>query len=199
MKATSYELELYQRLLQQDETASAELFDAYYEDLLKYFTKSFEKSIDIDTITDYVADSLFKLIDHPEKYNPEKGTLLKFLQGDIRGDILNFLNRKKLNLVEFDMNIRNSIYRQSSEEQLIDDELISKIKTKLQTWFTDTADFQLAWNIVCEERSTENYVTILSITHLPIEEQRKMVKRHKDRIKKQLERRGWQKFLKSLA
>jgi RNA polymerase sigma-70 factor (ECF subfamily) len=56
--------------------------------------------------------------------------------------------------------------------------------------FNDEEDRQAAALILEGERSTEEFAKIFCLGHLPNIEQRREVKRRKDRIKKRLERDG---------
>lgn len=193
------ELELFQNLVNRDEIASSQLFDWYYDDLFQYFQSAFKGRISEDELRDVIADSFFKFIGQPEKFKPAKGSLRKYLEGDVRGDIKNFLEKKSINLVELDDEFRNSIGRVDSPEILfLNNETISQVERKLSELFETEQDQKIAWNVVCHIRDTEVYSEVLGIHNLPEAEQKKEVKRHKDRIKKQLERNGWKDFLKQL-
>jgi DNA-directed RNA polymerase specialized sigma24 family protein len=198
-RANPQETDLHQRLIQREETASSELFSLYYDDFFKYFWKGYQNRLNEDDLKDIIADSFLKFIDHPNKFDPARSSLKKYLQADVRGDIINRVEKKTIKLVELDDRFRNSLVREDSPEVFfMKKELIEKARGKLQDWFEDGKDLEIAWNIVSNVRETEYYAAILEIQHQKIEQQKKEVKRHKDRIKKQLERRGWSDFLKHL-
>lgn len=194
--ATHEESLLFQRLVQREETASSELFSLFYDDFFKYFRKPFNNQLNEDDLKDLIADSFFKFIDQPNKYDPTKGSLKKYLQADVRGDILNQLKKKSIRYVELDDDFRNSMVREDNPEIIfMNKELLEKVEAKLRDWFENEDDLKIAWNIVREVRETEHYSNILGLQNRPMNEQKKEVKRHKDRIKKQLERKGWEDFL----
>lgn len=197
-KATPEILKLHKGLLEGDETASAELFVLFYDELVRYFIKAFGDWMDVELIKDQVSTAFIKLIDQPEKYNPAKAPLKSYLQMDIRGNIFTFLKKKSPKLVELTENIQNSIYSKRLENQVISKDLVNKVKIKLKSLFPEEPDFEVAWNMICGERSTEIFAKILAIEQLPSDQQKKEVKRNKDRINKQLQRNNWQGFLKSL-
>jgi hypothetical protein len=60
---------------------------------------------------------------------------------------------------------------------------------KIEQIIPDPVDQELIVLLLDGVRQTEKYATILSITDQPIEDQRKIVKQHKDRLKKQLQRK----------
>lgn len=198
-KASPEEVLLFERLVEGEETASSELFSLYYDDVYRYFKKVFHGRLKEDDLLDLIAESLFKFIDKPQKFDPAKGSLKKYLQADVRYDIINHLKKKSPNYVELDEGFRNSMVKEDNPEiSFMKKELLEKAEAMLQDWFEDEVDFKIAWNVVCQTRETQHYANILGIDHYPIDKQKKEVKRHKDRIKKRLERRGWNDFLKKL-
>jgi hypothetical protein len=70
------------------------------------------------------------------------------------------------------------------------DERGDVVSLMIHRLFQSDQDRRLAALIVDGERSTRNFAEALGIMDLPIAEQRKTVKQHKDRIKKVLQRRG---------
>ena len=66
----------------------------------------------------------------------------------------------------------------------------SDIPPAVEALFADPMDLRLLTLILEGERSTERFARILGLCGLPVKEQRRQVKRHKDRIKKRLERYG---------
>ncbi|MEN0045900.1 MAG: hypothetical protein AAF806_02460, partial [Bacteroidota bacterium] len=61
--------------------------------------------------------------------------------------------------------------------------------------FVSDSDFKIAWSIITKERKTKIYAEYLGITGLTKEEQKHIVKKNKDRIKKVLLRNNWGEFL----
>ena len=56
--------------------------------------------------------------------------------------------------------------------------------------FEESADREAASLILENVRATERFAAVYGLTDRPIAEQRKLVKRHKDRLKKVLQRHG---------
>jgi hypothetical protein len=65
-----------------------------------------------------------------------------------------------------------------------------RVDRVLDNVFPDPVDRRLAALVLDEERRTGPYATVLGIQDAPLEEQRRTVKRQKDRIKKRLSRLG---------
>lgn len=205
MKATPGELDLHKRLLAKDETASSELINTYLTSLVKKISQfakyqSVQKS-NPEIIWDSVCEALFNYIRNPMFYNPGKASLEKFLLMSADGDLKNAIakearhQRRKEN---FSTNVELSVLRgnnikegKSVDQNLLDDELWRYIKTILTT----DVDRALVRLILDGERQTEQYAKVLKISSLSLEEQRKEVKKAKDRIKVRLKRAGWEGYL----
>jgi hypothetical protein len=72
----------------------------------------------------------------------------------------------------------------SQETELIEKEQAAM----LANIFTNKTDQQLARMVIDQVRETVHYAQVLGMVSLPMDEQRALVKKHKDRIKKRLER-----------
>ena len=144
---------------------------------------------------------------NPKKFNPQKSSLKTFLFLDVKGDIINAIekkNRKKNsaenNLVELDNNYRNIDLETETEELEINyTKLSEKLAAYFATIFAKERDQKLAWMIKVEKnRETKKYCQLLGIKQLDSREQEDLVKKHKDRINVQLKRSGYDDFLKKL-
>ena len=89
--ASSEELELHQRLVSGDETASADLFDRYMNWLVDVLSAHHSRIADYDEtlILDAVTDALFDYIRRPDIYKPELKSLRNFLHMAATGDLKN--------------------------------------------------------------------------------------------------------------
>jgi RNA polymerase sigma-70 factor (ECF subfamily) len=67
---------------------------------------------------------------------------------------------------------------------------LKKMQEMIVGLFIDPKDREMAELILGGERSTETFVTVLGLGGRSLDKQRNEVKRHKDRIKKRLERYG---------
>jgi RNA polymerase sigma-70 factor (ECF subfamily) len=192
----SYESGLHLRLITRSPTAPAELF--YYitnkNNIISLFQRMYPK-IDKEELWDIVTDAILGIIDEPDKYKPQKGSLLSFIKMDIEGDIKNFLAKRERRekkgkiTVELCEITGNTVERiDSPEDQLIKRETLDQLHRTVNRIFPDDADREMADLILEGERKTEIFAKILKITDWPIEKQEREVKRHKDRIKKRMKR-----------
>ena len=99
-------------------------------------------------------------------------------------------NEQSDQFVEFDMLNAEQEIGDDSGPSVEDQVLIrtSSLWNVLATQVTDPVDQEIVMLMLENERSTAEYALVLGITHLPLDEQAREVKRNKDRLKKQLQR-----------
>lgn len=198
--ASEQERLIHSKILQGDDLAFVMLCDSYYEAVYQK-VKSFHRIIhdyDETIIADVVTDSFLKYFKQPERYNPEKQSLEKFLVMDAAGDVLNAWekikrgNKKFQKAVELDDENRNNEIEDEALDPL--DTLVTKeqlhvLESKLQEVFKEEKDILLAHLLLSGERRSSEYASVLGIEHLEEEQQRQEVKRNKDRIDKVIKRK----------
>lgn len=190
---------IHSRLLQRDDpTASAELIGAYLEPLIDRLERNphFRQLSDKTLISDAVTDALLDYAENPERFDPKKSSLITYLTMAARGDLLNLLNREQRRfqrekeiVAQFKAN-RNTLQEDSAQDVLQDDHTYQKLMEQVLSEFPDAIDRQLLPLILDRERKTAAYIEILGIQHKSQIEQTRLVKQHKDRIKKRLQRLG---------
>jgi RNA polymerase sigma-70 factor (ECF subfamily) len=190
-KASPEEIELHNLLLSKDETAFAKLCDKYLEPTIKALRQYYFRihRIDDSLIPEIVIDSFYAYAENPKKYDPEKRSLAQFLKMDAAGDLINAWARRtrsmsKLTPIKDDLEADPL----TPDGRLINAETAAILQAELQRLFEDERDMEIADLILSKKRDTTAYAKILKIAHLPFEEQQQEVKRHKDRIKKVLDR-----------
>jgi len=191
-------LHLHQRLLAGDVTASAEIAEAYLPPLVAHL-QTHNPGVDDPHLPATAAiDALQNYLQRPEQYNPEKGSLEAYLRMAASGDLKNALSkqaRERQNeggerIVELDA--PGAEYQveanagPSVEEQV--EIRASPVWRRIREWVPDPVDQQIVQLMVEKVRKTSAFARVLGITHLSPEEQAEIVKRHKDRLKKRLQR-----------
>jgi RNA polymerase sigma-70 factor (ECF subfamily) len=195
--------EIHERLLKKDPIASAELVENTLDLLVRKLTYKFCRLNDLDIIHDAVVDALLNYVKRPEQFNPSKRGLFGYLLMAAEGDLKNALakNYRVIN--------KETKYYQSVELSKLsgnidvenkpspDQETLRKPKHALvrrlddySTTLQDPKDIAFVELLQRGERSTTVFAKVLGIDKLPVEVQRKEVKKTKDRIKKRLERSG---------
>jgi len=145
-------------------------------------------------ITTAAIDALLSYTSNPQQYNPERGTLRYYLYMLAYGDLLNALrSRSKRSKTEIPIPAAES--SALIEDNDIANEIASSLDAhttleRIRAVLTGPQDHLLLSLMLAGERSTALYAQALGISHLPESEQRAIVKRHKDRISRRLERLG---------
>ncbi len=195
MPTESWYKQIHQRLLTRDPTASAECAEGVIGPLTKRLERRFPRLRESDLVADAVTDAVFSYLKRPEQYDPARRGLLGFLAMAAEGDLKNALakrqRRREMEVSLDDVDLEtvggNRVVGPAEAAGEVD---LDKIRSGVIALFDDPLDRQLAELVLEGERSMEVCARILGLEGLPIVEQRREVKRHKDRIKKRLERYG---------
>jgi DNA-directed RNA polymerase specialized sigma24 family protein len=189
-------LELHRRLLTGDRTASEEVVRLLHASLTQEISAQFSHT-DQHIIWDGVIDAMLDYCARPQQFDAERGISLKrFLRLAARRNVVNMLRgeqRRKVreeaaghawaaSSVELDPAAGNLLQKEESTQR-------QRQQTALTNALQNPNDQQLLALRLQGVRRTEAFAEILGITHLPIETQRREVKRAKDRIDKLLRRR----------
>ena len=178
---------IYQKLLDLDLTASADLALAYCSLLTRYLLQKCPR-VDPDLCHGAADEALMNLIKRPEKFNPSLKELGSYLRMSADGDLKNALDRQQKHSQKrsgFDVELLPDP-RNSEEEPLYswDDPALQSTLAEL-----DSRDREVIELMRSGERSTAIFAALLDCDHLPEEEQRRLVKQNKDRIQKRLQRK----------
>jgi DNA-directed RNA polymerase specialized sigma24 family protein len=195
MPMDKWQREIHERLLAEDVTAPAELAEFLLEPLFQRLTKKYPQLRDPDLLCDAVTDALMSYIKRPAQFDPDKRTLMGFLVMAAEGDLRNALakvkrgRQKEISLEDVDLwgVAGNSEIEAGNSETEPERE---KLRQALPMIFEDPKDLAMVELMMSGERTTEAFAEVLKLQHLPVEQQRREVKRHKDRLKKRLERYG---------
>jgi RNA polymerase sigma-70 factor (ECF subfamily) len=190
-----WQRQIHKRLLTEDVTAPVELVDVLLGPLLDRLTRKYSKLHDPYLLPDAVTDALMSYIKCPAQFDPGKRSLIGFLFMAAEGDLRNALAKDKrrrhkeipLEDVELEVAAGNSEIEEGNSDTESERE---KLRQALPRIFGDPKDLAMVELMLSGERTTEAFVNVLELRHLPMDQQRREVKRHKDRLKKRLERYG---------
>ena len=184
--------DLYQRLLAGDPTAPAELAEAVMPSLHRMLQRKFA-DVDPELIADAVTDAVMALILRPDAYDPHRGGFEGYLLMSAQGDLLNSLARQRrrsqrevsVDSVEHlapdpETQMEDSIGSGDDTGDLVPDTVFHLLPGPI--------DRQVLQLMMDGERRTHVFARVLQVSDRPESEQRRIVKRHKDRIKKKLQR-----------
>ncbi len=191
-RATPEELELHNLLLLKDDAAFSRICEKYLEQTVRA-VRQFNYKIhltDSSLIDDTVVDSFFKYRENPQQFNPEKKSLAGFLRMNAEGDLKNtWAKRQRAQKKLIAIQDEDDFGSIAPISHLINQEADAILQAELSKLFENEMDIKIANLMLANERKTTVFAEILKISDLPFEDQQKGVKRHKDRIKKALDKR----------
>jgi RNA polymerase sigma-70 factor, ECF subfamily len=194
-------VELHQRLLVYDPTAANDLAEAYLERLVVWLAET-DSTVSSDIRLEAAEDAILALIRKPEAYLPELQTLEVYLRMSAKGDLSNILSKERRHhktrvpwkSVELSANAGKYLGREddpalplrlAEEEQRTSSAIPDSIRRKLSD-----VDLRALELILHQERRYGVFARLYGLEDLPAKEQKRLVKRHKDRLKKVLRRAG---------
>lgn len=177
-------------------TAFAQLSEFALPHLISFLQHEF-RQVEPHLPETAAIDSLLTYYQAPQKYDPERVSLFAYLRMAARHDLLNALDKNKRQKRPL-----HNIDEPTIQAQLLEDdaELVA-----LSTWLDtadlaeqellhrfeanlDSTDRQLFLLMLNGVRETEPYAEILQVSDLTLPEQRREVKRTKDRLTKSFSR-----------
>jgi hypothetical protein len=188
--------ELDERLRGGDIAVSATLAALLLPALKRRFRRW--SNLDPHVVESLIGERIAEYLFDPERYDPDKSPLLAYLWQDINGDLRNEVSaqtRRREREVPDSRSVElfDRERNPGVEEDALDAvdpfdapaELVQAAREEAAQ--LSEQDQELIKLINEGVRETAVYAEILGIRHLPVERQRKEVKRHKDRLKKSLE------------
>jgi DNA-directed RNA polymerase specialized sigma24 family protein len=186
--------DLLQRLRDGDAAAPDEFCDRYLAALRSDRRWLISGVRDEHTIDEAAIDALFEFVQRPHRYDPAQLTVMGYLRLAARRNLLNAIARERrhatrrapLEPVELHPPARND----EQEVDLPNDLTVPEVLQRLHDLLPDPHDWAAARLIIDGEKPTMTYARIYGIEHLPVAEQRRLVKQHKDRLDKVMKRLG---------
>jgi len=189
---------LHERVLDGDVTASAEVAEVLMPLTISRLRRSYHSLYDPHLVDTAVEDALMNYFSRPQQYDPAKSSLASYLYMSARGDLLNLLERDKrytehLRLVEcVELDNSETEYGVEVKDEFDLEALIlalnSPVWQRLSDLLPDPVDQEIVLLMMEGVRKTSVYADVLGISDHPVGEQAAIVKRHKDRLKKKLQR-----------
>jgi hypothetical protein len=189
---------LHQRLTDGDVTAPAEIAEFFLPLVVYKLRQRFPNLYDHHLVDMAADDAFLSYFQHPQQYNPLQLSLVKYLIMSAWGDLLNLLHKSqhlgfpnKTQFVELDASAQEYKTEVKDESLSVEEQafiLASPVWTLLEQLLPDVTDREIALLMLEGIRDTNEYARTLGISHLPKANQETEVKRHKDRIKKTLQR-----------
>ncbi|HEV8638571.1 MAG TPA: hypothetical protein VG370_30540 [Chloroflexota bacterium] len=186
---------IHTRLLRRDAAATAVAFEAFYPSLVARLRR--RHRLDDPQLAEVAAEqALLDYFEHPTKFDSAKGTLAGYLAMAAERDLLNLLDRERrrhARVVSIEDVALTDLPRNNPVEEAIDGmttgERLADLRAQAGAGLRDPVDERVLRLMEEGVRATAAYAAVLGIGHLPIDEQRRIVKQAKDRLKKRLGRR----------
>lgn len=192
-------LRLHRRLLERDPLAPADFAVAFLNPLIAWL-QSIHSHVDPMACSEAAGEAIIGFLNNPTAYNPERLGVETFLRMAAQRDLLNLLRKER----RHQQNRRdwNAVEQASEEGKYLrrDDDPSLPLQMEearqrqappdaLRQQLTDVE--RLFWEQM-EQGEWRNsvFAVILGVTHLSAAQQRREVKRVKDRLKKRKERAG---------
>ena len=197
MKATPEEYDFHQRLLARDPTAFAEMAERFYAELVRRVGARAGRG-DPALVEEAVGQALLDYNDHPERYDPERASLIAYL---VMAGYRDFQNARAAESRKTGRDVSLSV-DDSMADQITDtgqERDLERLFARLQAgevWrnvevaFPDPIERRIIMLLANGVRSTDPYADVLGLQDLAADERVMEVKRVKDRITKRLRRLG---------
>lgn len=192
-------LGLHRRLLDRDAVAPSEFAAAFLQPLIAWlqFTHS---DVDPMACAEAASEAILGFLSNPTRYDSQRLGMEAFLRMAAKYDLLNVLRKEK----RHQRNRRdwNDVEQASADGKYLEREDDPSLRLQLeearqrqalpvagQRPLTEAE--RCVWEQMQQgERRHAVFAVLLGVTHLPQAEQRRAVKRVKDRLKKRMERAG---------
>lgn len=202
--AEEFEAQFHKRLLAGDPIASEELAEHFLPIVARHlrFRAQAHGVVDIDLINEAAIDAVFDHIRHPEKFSAQKSSLRTYLNLAAERDLINAVQKERRRRTREipSADVELTVLRGNKESEIrqirrdFDDSLAGRLEEprpeKVIRTVRPGRDQAFVRMMMEGERSTLAFAKLLNIADLPPEEQRRIVKQHKDRLKLQLKRWG---------
>jgi hypothetical protein len=200
-----WQSKIHERILDGDPIAFSDLCERAIPSLTDFLMKT-GMSSDESLCQTVVHDLLIEYLENPPKYDPTKLDLFSYLRMAAKADLKNAIDketRQNKKIIEFeDPNVeewlggRNNIQEETELSEWVEAETgldIHQIIGEFKDQF-DARELEVINLMIIEGvRETETYAQVLGISNISIEDQRKEVKKFKDKVNKKILRFGERK------
>lgn len=187
-------LKLHEELVAGSFIATAQLSELLLPKIFEALKKKFPNISDEHLIQTASNDAVLYYLKSPNNFDPSRASLLTFVLLRAKSNVLNFLKtRKNKSEILVELPEEETVYSNESvetiEELLILNEHNEIVFLQLRELLPDSLDRSVLELMINGERETLQFAKIIGVSDKSPEEQFKIVKRHKDRIKKVIQRR----------
>ncbi len=191
-------INFHSRLLERDPTAPADLAQAVLGVVLERLRRKYPNFVHDGDLDDSVADAILSYCERPEQFVPSKMSLLAYLTMSADGDFRNALARARrrsrrvlsLEVVEESPARRKTMHERahSADDIVIERMESERLTERVRAAAHSPAEIRILQLMVDGERRTDHFASVLGVQRLSVNDQRRLVKQVKDRLKKRLVR-----------
>jgi RNA polymerase sigma-70 factor, ECF subfamily len=191
--------EMHARLLGETSvTVTSEIAETFLSPVANSLRKEFSSLGDPHMIETAVGDALIAYFNNPTRFDPRLASLFTYLRLLAKSRLLNLVaGEKKLSAPEkvVELEAVESVYEMTDSEFADPEKALARHESDGATWrklrelFTDPIDLELIKLMMEGVRETDRFAALLGLSSLPAEERARDVKRHKDRLKKIIQRK----------
>ncbi|MFP2924245.1 sigma factor [Pyxidicoccus sp. 3LG] len=183
------EVELHERVLQKDPVAHADVFKAFMDPILRILQE--EDRCSGDDANDSAIDALFAYLGAPQRYDRSRARLSTYLiHAAKRRAMDRRRSREARDRREREFAVTTDIQARNPKDVLDAAVEARRAVDLLETIRMGPRELLFLKLILQGESSTAKLAEVLGKSDLPEAEQRREVKRHRDRLMKMLERLG---------
>lgn len=190
-------LTLHQQILDGEPTAPAKLVEATAGPITGMVIKIVGLTVlDLDDAKDAATDALIAYLQNPSAYVSQgEASLFTYLLRIAQRRAIDCIRRKKRHKEIFPVSVEEvELESIESEDDFEKTEAALDATTIINRFGTtivkNAVEEELLRLHLASEKSTDRYAEVLGINNRPIEEQRALVKRHRDRLERRLMRIG---------
>ncbi len=152
-------------------------------------------------IDDAAVDAILNYAERPSQFDPAKSSLLGYLTLSARGDLLNALEAQKsrrtheeslenVDFADLGRKIESMSNESAADDIAVDNLAARRLLSQLRAAADTPRDLAILQLMINGEKRTEIFAQALGLTELSLQARKNSVKRHKDRLKKRLQRLG---------
>jgi RNA polymerase sigma-70 factor (ECF subfamily) len=187
--------DLYQRLCDREPVAPSEFCELYLPLLMADRRWLLAGIRDEHMITDAAIRAVLSVAEHPEQYDPAQSKIMGYLRMSAKRDLINLLNAESrrsgrtvsIEAVDLPESAGNERREAPDLPGGVSPEFLMR---KLDDALPIPQDREAVRLMLDGVRSTEDYARVYGLSGLSVQDQRKQVKRHKDRLDKVMKRIG---------
>ncbi len=185
---------LHARLLVGEVSARTKISEVFLPLLIAGLGRRFPRLADPHLVDTAAADALMSYFRQPQKYDPDRGSLIGYLYLNACGRLLNSLkHHRRLAALHHPVDQIEAVAGDGNPENRLIEEA-SMVMRQIDALVSAPDDREMIALMMDGVRDTSAYAEALGIEYLPAVEQAIIVKRHKDRLKAIL-RRGMKRIV----